>query len=277
VSLLWALGFALFLWAGVTVLGVPTLRAILFALVAGGAIALVIYLRGEALDDPAAGQPGAYHRRLLSRRGSGRASRISYQERPGRTHELDRARIEVSRGELREALPPLEEADRVAVAQRKLGELLEVRELARLVAARSRGHTRDASRRLAGKVDEQLQTFPADELAAVGIHKEPSREELGARFAREQLDAWAAGHPPVTTPDLTRARTALDNGDFRTALYSLEEARRVAVAQRELDELLQVHALARLLSERSDGRTEAASGRLARKAEADVRSFAPAM
>jgi hypothetical protein len=131
--------------------------------------------------------------------------------------------------------------------------------------------------RLAGKADEHLQTFPAEALAAVGIEKEPSREELGARFAREQLDAWAAGHPQVRAAELTRARTALDDDDPPTALYSLEEARRVAIAQRRLDELLEVHALAETLTERSEGHTEAASARLVRKVEADLRSFAPPM
>jgi hypothetical protein len=275
VSVLWGLGFALFLWAGVSALGVHGLRAILFGLVAGGAIALVIYLRGAALENPVVGQPGAYHQRLLSRRSSDRPSAVPHQERPGRTRELDRARIELSRGQLGEALPPLEEAERVAVAQRKLDELLEVRELVSALAARSRGHTRDASKRLAGRVDEHLQTFPADALAAAGIRKEPSHEELGARFAREQLDAWAAGHPHVTARELTAVRTAVDSGDLPTALFLLEEARRVALAQRKLDELLEVHALAQVVSERSEGSTRTASAQLVRRVEAGLGSFAP--
>jgi hypothetical protein len=276
VALFWALGFALFLWAGVAVLGVRELRAILFALIAGGAIALIVYLRGAALDDLAVGQPGAYHRRLLARRRSGRSLRDSGRARPGRTRELDLARIELTRGELREALYPLKEAERVAVAQGKLDELLEVRELVGVLAARSIGHTKDASERLGRQVDEDLQTFPAEQLAAVGIQKQPSREELEARFAREQLESHAAGgHPPVTTPELTLARTALASDEFRTALYHLEEARRVAVAQRRLDELLEVYVLAELLSERSEGRTHSASAQLIRKVEEGVGSFAP--
>jgi hypothetical protein len=274
VSLLWGLGFALFLWAGVAVLGVPQLRAILFALVAGGAIALVIYARGAALDGPAASQPGAYQRRLLARRRANRASPASAGAAQGRS-DLDQARIEVARGEFEAALRPLQEAVRVAVAQRKLDELLEVRELARRVAVRSSGQTRDAGERLAEKVDEHLQTFPAEELAAVGIRKEPSREELAERFAREQLTVPPAAGPRVTTPELTLARAALERRDLRTALYHLDEARRVAVAQRRLDELLEVNALAQVLSERSEGRTRAASARLIRQVEAGVRSFAP--
>src|SRR5262245_52425748 len=72
VSLLWALGFGLFLWAGAVVLGVSQLRAILFGLVGGGAIGLIVYLRGAALDESSVAQPGAYHRRLLARRRAGR-------------------------------------------------------------------------------------------------------------------------------------------------------------------------------------------------------------
>jgi hypothetical protein len=275
VSALWAVGFALFLWAGVAVLGVPELRAIPFALVAGVAIGLVVYLRGAALEDVAFGQPGAYHLRLLARRRSGPATRVSYQTRPERTRELDLARIKLGRGELREALFPLKEAERVAMAQRKLNELLEVRELVRVLTERSSGRTQDESERLARKVDEHVQAFPAEELTAVGIPKEPSREELDARFAREQLESRAGGRPPVTTPELTMARTALDSGEFRTALYHLEEARRVAVAQGRFDELLEVYALTRALSERSDGRAHSASARLIRKVEAGMRSFAP--
>ena len=276
VSLLWGLGFGLFLWAGAKVLGVSQLRAILFALVGGAAIGLVVYLRGAALDDQAVGQPGAYHRRLLARRRSGRKPRARYETRPGRTRELDQARIEVARGELAEALRPLEEAVRVAVAQRKLDDLLEVREIAGVIVGRSWGHTKEAAERLIGKVDEQIQTFPAEALAAVGIQKEPSREELAARFAEQQLQPPADGRPPVTTPELTRARIALDSGAFRTALFHLDEARRMAVSQRKLDELVEVHALTQVVAERSEGRTQAASARLMQKVEAGVRSFAPA-
>jgi hypothetical protein len=272
VSLLWGLGFGLFLWAGARVLGVPQLRAILFGLVAGGAIALVTYARGAALDGPEIAQPGAYQRRLLARR---RTRRASPAPRQGRS-DLEQARIEVARNEFDAALPPLQEAERVAVAQRKLDELLQVRELVRQLLERSSGHTRDAGQRLAAKVDEHLQTFPAEELAAAGIHKEPSREELAARFVREQLDAPPDARPRVTTPELTLARTALESGDLGTALYHLDQARRVAVAQRRLDQLLEVYALAQALSERSEGRTRAASTRLIEKVETGVRSFAPA-
>jgi len=272
VSLVWGLGFGLFLWAGARVLGVSQLRAILFGLVAGAAIALVIYARGAALDGPEIAPPGAFHRRLLTRRRTRRASPAPLQGRS----DLEQARLEVARNEFEAALPPLEEAQRVAVAQRKLDELLQVRELARQLAERSSGRTRDAGERLTAKVDEQLQTFPADELAAVGISKEPSREELAARFAREQLAAPPDARPRVTTPELTQARAALEKGDLGTALYELDQARRVAVAQRRLGELLEVHALAQVLSERSEGRTRTASDRLIGKVETGVRSFAPA-
>src|SRR5262249_57574542 len=138
-----------------------------------------------AWEGVAMGQAGAYHHRLLARRRVGRASPVPSWTRPGRTRELDLARIKLARGELREALFPLKEAERVAMAQGKLDELLEVRELVRVLAARSSGHTHDESARLARKVEEHLQTFPAEELAAVRINKEPSREELDARFARD--------------------------------------------------------------------------------------------
>src|SRR5436309_14841912 len=68
VSLLWGLGFALFLWFGVWTLGLQEGRAIPFALVAGLAIALFVYLRGAALENPPAEQPGAFLRRRRARR-----------------------------------------------------------------------------------------------------------------------------------------------------------------------------------------------------------------
>jgi len=62
---LWGVGFGLFLWTGALVIGLPEGRAIPFALIAGAAIALFIYLRGGALENPPEGQPGVFQRRLV--------------------------------------------------------------------------------------------------------------------------------------------------------------------------------------------------------------------
>jgi len=248
VSVLWGLGFGLFLWAGAAAVGLPDPRAFFFGLVAGGAIALVVYLRGSGLDDQRGWRPGAYYRRLIERRRPG----VPRRERATRT-ELEQARIEVARGDAAAALFSLEEAERMATAQRKLAELVEVRELAAALPLQ-RGEP------LVGRVDEHIQGFPADELAAAGIAKEPSREELGAQLARDRL----GDHEPVTTPELSLARAALDRGDSAAALHWLKEARRVAVAQRKLDELLEVYRLAERASET----------RLVSDVEADLASFA---
>ena len=48
----------------------------------------------------------------------------------------------------------------------------------------------------------------------------------------------------------------------------------MAVAQRKRDELIEVYELVQVLSERSSGRTHAASEQLAAKVEAGLRSFA---
>jgi apolipoprotein N-acyltransferase len=66
-SSLWGLGFALFLWAGALAVGLPDVRAIPFALVGGAAIALLIYLRGAALENPPQWQPGVFQRRQVAR------------------------------------------------------------------------------------------------------------------------------------------------------------------------------------------------------------------
>jgi hypothetical protein len=191
-----------------------------------------------------------------------------------KTRELSRARAALAEGELATALSLLQEARQVAVAQRKLDELLEVRELVRSLSARSSGRAKEASERLARKVTEGLHGFPADALASVGV--EPERDPLGPLLARWKLRASAADHALIRTRELSRARAALDEGELPTALYLLQEAHRVAVAQRKLDELLKVYELVQVLSARSGGRTRAASDRLARKLEAGLRSFAQA-
>jgi hypothetical protein len=189
-----------------------------------------------------------------------------------KTRELSRARVALDEGELATALYLLQEAQRVAVAQRKLDELLEVRELVRSLSARSSGRTREASERLAWRVTEGLRAFPADALASAGVAPDP--DLLGVVLARRGLSAGAGDHALARTRELSRARAALDQGDLATALYFLQEAQRVAVAQRKLDELFQVYELIPVLSERSGGRTRAASERLARKVESGLRSFA---
>jgi hypothetical protein len=193
-----------------------------------------------------------------------------------KTRELSRARAALDEGDLPTALYLLEEARRVAVAQRKLDELLEVDELVRSLCRRSSGRTGEASDRLAGKVSKGLRTFPAAALASAGVLEEPERELLGRLLARRERRALAGDDALTRTRELSQARTALDEGDLATALYLLQEARRVAVAQRKLDELLEVCELLRVLSERSEGRTHAAIERLARKVEEGLRSFAQA-
>jgi hypothetical protein len=193
-----------------------------------------------------------------------------------KTRELSRARAALDEGELATALYLLQEARQVAVAQRKLDELLEVRELVRSLCERSSGRTKEASERLARKVSEGLRTFPAEALASAGVQEEPERELLGPLLARRELRARAGEGALARTRELSRARAALDTGDPATALYLLQEARRVAVAQRRLNELLEVYELVQVLSERSGGRTRAASERLARKVEEGLRSFAQA-
>ncbi len=66
-SLLWGLGFGLYLWAGLVALNASAGRALAFALVAGAAIALFVYLRGAGLESPPAARPGAFHQRLAAR------------------------------------------------------------------------------------------------------------------------------------------------------------------------------------------------------------------
>ena len=262
VSLLWGLGFALFLWFGVWTLGLSEGRATAFALVAGMTIALFVYLRGAALENPPAQQPGAFLRRRRVRRR--RTSRTRSAPDATKAHELRQARVALDFGKLAKALYLLQEAERVAVAQRKPEELLQVRELVASLSARSSGRTREASERLARKVSEHLRGFPSDE---------PERDLIGLLLARPELRAPAGGQTRSKTRELMRARPALDDGEFVTALHLLQEARRVAVAQRKLGELLEVYELVEVLATRSSGRTRAASEQLARQVETGLRSF----
>jgi hypothetical protein len=179
------------------------------------------------------------------------------------TPELERARSALARGDFGKALYELRDATRVAVAQRRHDELLEVQELVRDVSERSSGRTREASEALARKVEEGLSTFDG------------SAADAAAARLRLVLDRQpAADRAPVSTRELVRARSALDQGDFGKALYELRDATSVAIAQRKLDELLAVHELVGTVTERSSGRTRQAGEALTRKVEAGLSSFA---
>src|SRR6266550_1456137 len=157
VSLLWGLGFALLLGFGVWTLGLHEGRAIAFALVAGMTIALFVYLRGAGLENPPAEQPGAFLRRRRVRRR--RTSRTRSASEATKARELRQARVALDFGKFAKALYLLQEAERVAAAQRKLGELLEVYELVQVLATRSAGRTRAASEQLGRKVETGLRSF----------------------------------------------------------------------------------------------------------------------
>jgi len=271
VSLLWGLGFALFLWFGVWTLGLSEGRATAFALVAGMTIALFVYLRGAALENPPAEQPGAFLRRSRVRRR--RSSRTRSAPDATKARELLQARVALDFGKFAKALYLLQEAERVAVAQRKPDELLQVQGLVTSLSARSSGRTREASERLARKVSDHLRGFPSDALGSVGVRDEPERDLIGLLLARPELRAPAGGHTVSKTRELMQARPALDDGEFATALQLLQEARRVAVAQRKLGELLEVYELVQVIATRSSGRTRVASEQLSRKVETGLRSF----
>jgi hypothetical protein len=266
-SLLWGLGFALFLWFGSLVLGLDEPRAIAFGVIAGGAIALFVYLRGAALDGapigrprlPFVGHPAPVEQPAVPR---------SHGRSPARARDLFRARIALADGDPEAALYWLREAERVAVAQRKLDELLEVRELLGAVTGQAHDRTEAAAVQFAGVVAEDLRTFPAEELAAAGVPPEP--DPVALLVARRQAAAAGDGRK---TRDLVRARAALDRNEPETALHELYEARRVAVAQRKLDELLEVHELVVRLSDASTGRTHALARQLALDVDRDLRAF----
>src|SRR5581483_6441288 len=71
-------------------------------------------------------------------------------------------------------------------------------------------------------------------------------------------------------------RAALEHGELAAALGFLREARREAVAQGRLSDLLAVHELVGRLLQRSDMRIRAESERLARKTASDLRAAAQA-
>jgi hypothetical protein len=255
-SALWGVAFALFLWAGARSVGLHDPNAVLFALVAGGAITVFVYLRGAGLERPPLEQPGAFFRRRLAARGAPRPARPARRSYTGQTRELSQARSALTRGDLGSALFSLREAERVAVAQARPEELREVLELARRLSAASSGRTRAAGERLAEDAERSLRP-PAV--------RPRTRTELRALAAAEAQGS--------TIRELAEARRSLDQGDLETALFDLREARRVAVAQRRLRELLEVADLAALLASRSAGRRRAASERLAADVDYDLQSF----
>jgi hypothetical protein len=191
-----------------------------------------------------------------------------------KTRELTEARTALAGGDFASALFLLQQSERVAVAQRKLDELVEVRELVGSLSARSSGEMKAKSERLAGRVAEGLHGFPADELRSFGIEPEP--DPLGPVLAGWTQRPSAGDRLPMATPELAQAQAALEGGDAATTLFLLQQARRVAVAQQKPVASLEAHDLVQRLSERSSGPTRAASEQLALKIEDDLRSFARA-
>jgi hypothetical protein len=245
-SILWGIGFALFLWFGLWTLKIPEPNAILFAVIAGVAIALFVYLRGAALEAPPLERPGSPLRRRRDVRRPARRARTA--------DELHQVRVALVDDDLDAALFLLRDAEHVAVAQRKLGRLLQVRALLRTVSERSRGRTARGCRELERRIAEDLASFPVADLEAAGVALEP-----------------VPGLAEEPTTELGRARVALDDDDAPTALFFLRQARSVALAQGRPPELRQVGALATALADLSGGRTRAAALRLARQVEADLR------
>jgi hypothetical protein len=76
------------------------------------------------------------------------------------------------------------------------------------------------------------------------------------------------------TRELMRAEEALAAGELRPALSLLSEARRVAVAQKRPADLLSVYELVQNLRQQSNGRTQAASEKLAARLETDIHALA---
>jgi hypothetical protein len=255
-AVLWGLGFGVFLWLGSLSVGLDQWRALLLGLVAGAASALFVYLRGASREEPPAARPGEHFRRLRSRRQVREAS-----PRPGADpREIHRARVALTDFDYAGALYFLREAERVAVAQRKLDELLEVRRLVSTLPQTP------ASERLARIVDEAVNDFPPGELASAGIHVRTDEELV------ESL-RHVAGRAGDHLREASLARRALDKGEFAEALFWLQEARQIAVAQRKLGGLLEVHELVQPLAARSSGQTRAAAEELERKVMAGLRTW----
>ncbi|HEY2201890.1 MAG TPA: hypothetical protein VGH56_08375 [Solirubrobacteraceae bacterium] len=188
-----------------------------------------------------------------------------------KTRELVRARVALDEGEFTTAFWLLREAGRVAVAQRKLDELLEVRELTQSLSAQAAGRTRPAAERLAESLNEELRAFPAEALTAAGI---PIERQRTLAEGLQDLAARANPHGLSKTRDLTRAEAALAAGELRSALWLLGEARRVAVAQKRPGELVSVYELVQTLRAQSNGKTQAASEKLAARLETDINALA---
>jgi len=266
-SALWGLGFGLFLWAGLVSVGLEQARAIPFGAVAGAVIAVFVYMRGNGLEAPPAERPWAFLRRRR-----GRPPRPQPRRSPPGARDLLRARIALDDREFDSALHWLREAERVAVAQRKLDELLEVRGLLATLSARSFGRTKARSDRLARLVAERLEGFPPAARAAAGL---PVDDRDLAKLVRDVRAARPPGaRPHATAYQLAQARAALDGGSPATALALLEEARRVAVAQASEEELVDVLELVEALAARSAGRTRTGSERLAGAVERELRAYA---
>src|SRR5260221_13053206 len=92
-----------------------------------------------------------------------------------KTRELVRARVALDEGEPTAALRLLREAGRVAVAQRRLDELLEVRELTQSLRTQATGRTRAAAERLAEALSQELRAFPPEALTPAGLPVERGR------------------------------------------------------------------------------------------------------
>ena len=124
---------------------------------------------------------------------------------------------------------------------------------------------------------KQLASDPSAPAAPLG-------EELDELVDLDQLAELLLGHchtlglleQKERLRELVRARAALDQDEYDQALFLLQQAERVAVAQQKLGELIEVRDLVQVLSARSSGRTRAASEQLAHKVEAGLRSFAHA-
>jgi hypothetical protein len=71
-AIVWGLGLALFLWAGLRSVGLSNARAIPFAVVSGVLITLFVYVRGEASTAPPAARPWEFIRRARARRAAQR-------------------------------------------------------------------------------------------------------------------------------------------------------------------------------------------------------------